>query len=886
MRKTTLSILALALLLMAPFGAKAQQGVQNYVSASGYVIFNAPFYYTGSDGYAFDFENDYLEGSLKGWKTIDADGDSYNWSLSPIGEGYGHNGSDGVMMSYSYSNYSGALDPDNYLVSPRLTITSNNHYVTFYACALDEAYPADHFGLAVSTSGVGVSDFNMLQEWTMTAKQGDWHEFTVDLSAYVGQDVYIAIRHFNSPDNFCLCVDDVFVGSQTKDPLVNCSIALDGIIVAGNITGIQYLLNTEGFANNSSHNTTITATYQSGTTMAKSTDWTFRSSDNFLGSPTGLSAESDGSAVNLSWDLPMMTSSYAVDEIFYDFSDGTLSDLTLIDANNDGYNFRVYDFGGYGSGKCLRSDSWLAGGVGNLNPDNYVVLPRVTATESTVLSFMAVDSDMPGIAPDPEHFGVAVSTSGNTNPADFTMVQEWNSTGNYAEYSVDLSSYAGQLIYVAIRHFNTTGECYYLYVDDIRITGVEAEIIRPAKGAMVYANGEPIAVLNHGETSFTHSVNRFDVDYCIRVIQEGSKDDGTYFALAAPQCVSAEVECMAPTNLSAMWDGQKVTLNWQRNIFIDFEDDPQGWTYLDVDGDGAVFGIYAAGGMNPDGSVNTTGDNASLTSFSYLNGYGELHPDNYAFMPLTKILPGARMDFHAAGYDLNYPAETFAVVVASSDGVNINMIEQWTTQHPYMRYSVDLSAYEGQEVYLGFRHFSATSAYALCIDNITVTNAVWAGTASETQRYNIYRSSDGSSYSVIGWADGDATSYDDNDIQSVGCYYKVSAVNAMPGDETCESDFAMSIDGSHNYVHVTTDAVVEKNGVLSVYPNPTENNVTIEATGIKHIAVMNALGQVVHEAVVDADAMTLNLSQYGAGMYMLRIDTESGSMMRKISVTR
>lgn len=880
MRKITLLSFMTALFMLASLEAKAQQGVQNYVSASGYVIFNAPFYNTGTDGYAFDFENDYVDGRLIGWKTIDADGDTYNWTLSPLGEGYGHNSSDGVVMSYSYSNYSGALNPNNYLVSPQLTITANNHYVSFWACALDESYPADHFGLALSTTGTATSDFVMIQEWTMTAKQGGWHEYTVDLATYVGQNVYIAIRHFNSQDNFCLCVDDIFVGAQNHDPLVSCSISLDGNVVANNVTGTQYLLDTDGFADNSAHNTIVTATYQSGATLSHSTDWTFRSGDNFQGSTTGLHASSDGSTVNLSWTLPMMSSSYAVDEIFYDFADSTLSDLTLIDANNDGYNFRVYPFGGYGSGNCLKSDSWMTGNIGALNPDNFIVLPRVTATENTVFSFMLRDSDMPGIAPDPEHFGVAVSTSGNTNAADFTMVQEWNSTGSYTEYSVNLSAYAGQQIYVAIRHFNTTGETYYIYVDDIRITGVEAEITRPAKGVLVYANGELITMLNHGEENYTHMVNRYDSEYCIRVIQEGSKTDGTYYALAAPQCVTVQVDCVAPTNLSASYDGNRVTLNWERNIYIDFDDDPQGWTYLDADGDGAVFGIYAAGGMEPNGSVNNTGDNASLASFSYMNGYGPLTPDNYAFMPLTKILPNSSVEFYAAGFDPTYPAETFSFVVASEDGMNINPLGTWTTSNPYQKYTVDLSGYAGSRVFLGFRHHSTVAAYALVIDNITVKNAVWTGTSSVTERYNIYRSFDGVNFDVIGWADGDATSYDDNDIQNVNQYYKVTAVNTVSGGNHCESNPAMSVDGIHDYVYAQTLGIAENDSNVKIYPNPTIGIVNISAEGIRNIVVMNALGQKIYETAENQ----IDLSQFGTGLFMLHITTEQGSSVQRIMV--
>lgn len=885
MKKIFLPLIAMAL-MMTPFGAKAQQGVQNYVSASGYVIFNTPFYNTGNDGYAFDFEQDYVEGRLVDWTTIDADGDTYNWTLSPIGEGYGRNGSDGVMMSYSYSNYSGALNPNNYLVSPKIAITANNHYVTFYAAALDESYPADHFGLAVSTTTATASAFTMLQEWTMTAKQGNWYEYTVDLNAYVGQEVYIAIRHFNSQNNFCLCVDDIFVGPQAHDPLVNCSIALDGNMVANNITGTQYLLDTEGFANNSSHTTTVTATYQSGATLTKATDWTFRSADNFQGSPTGIHTSSDGSAVTLSWTLPMMNSSFTVDELLYDFADSTLSDLTLIDANHDGYNFRVYPYGGYGSGKCLKSESWMNGNIGALNPDNFLVLPRLTPHEGATFSFMAVDANMPGIAPDPEHFGVAVSTAGNTNPADFTMIQEWNSTGSYTEYSVDLSAYVGQQIYVAIRHFNTTGETYYLYVDDIKVTNVEAEITRPAKGALVYANDELIAMLNHGETSFTHSVNRYNIDYCIRVIQEGSKDDGTYYALAAPQCASANVECVAAKNLSGEWDGQRVILRWERDFFIDFEDDPQGWSMLDANGDGYNFGIYMGGGMNPDGSVNTTNTNACLSSFSYINGIGDLNPNNYAFMPKVKILPNAKIEFYASGYDPSYPNEPIAVAVASADGMTIADVQSFVTSYPYQKYTVNLSAYAGQEIFLGFHHQSNVGQYAVVIDNITVTNAVWAGTASETVRYNVYRSFDGSNYNIIGHAAGDAVSYNDNDIQAVNCYYKVRAVNSMPGDETCVSAPAMAVDGLHDYVTVITDGINELNSATKVYPNPTNGQVNIEAEGMNRVTVTNALGQTVYDASIDGNQTVLDLSQYGTGIYLLRISFESGVSVKRVSVVK
>lgn len=877
MKKATLPII-LALLISAPFGAKAQTSVENYVSASGFMIYHAPSYYAGADGYVFDFESDYGEGRLLDWTTIDADGDGRNWTVYSE-SGFGHNGSDGVLLSYSYDNYSGALHPDNFVVSPRLAITPNNRTVKFFACALDEAYPADHFGIGVSTTdNHEASAFTMLQEWTMTAKQGGWHEYTADLSDYVGQEVYLAIRHFNCSDNFCLCLDDIVIGSGEMDPLVSCAITADGVVVANDVTGIHYLLDTDGFDDGSEHSAKVEAVYQSGLALQKETAWTYRSADHFAGSPTGLQAQSDGSTVTLSWSLPENNVPFTVGELYYDFADSTLSDLTLIDANNDGRNFRVYPYGGYGGGNCLKSDSWVAGGADNVYPDNYVVTPRVTASENTRFSFMAVDCDMPGTVTDKEHFGVAVSTSSNNNPADFTMVAEWNSTGTYTEYAVDLSAYAGQQIYIAIRHFNTEGNVYYLYVDDLKVTGVEAEVTRPAKGALVYANDELIATLNHGETSFTHMVNRYTTEYCIRILQDGSRETGDYYALAAPQCAEAEVDCVAPVNLMADYDGSRVSLSWEREIYIDFEDDPDGWTYLDADGDGSVFGIYAAGGMNPDGSVNNTGSNASLTSFSYINDYGALTPDNYAFMPLVKVLPNASMTFWAAGFDANYASEHFGVAVASSDGMTINTIAEWNATHPYAKYSVDLSAYAGQEVYLGFRHFTTVANYALCIDAITVTNAVWCGTASETVRYNIYRSVDGVDYQYIGFANGDEVGYTDNTTVSVDQYYQVTAVNTIAGGDTCESAPALASDGIHDFVHVVTTGVGEAKQGVEVYPNPTESVLFVQLEGLDlHSGetlyqITNVQGQVLMEGTLREGLSAIAVENLSHGMYFITIE--------------
>jgi hypothetical protein len=190
-------------------------------------------------GTTYDFE----DGTMQGWTSIDADGDGYGWYMgSEIMTGQpGNDGSSDFVLSQSY--YMGTiLYPDNYLVSPQVQLGG---IVRFYACAQDASYADEHFGLAVSTTGTNPSDFTMLQEWTMTAKnvggspkmvkanptaetplmghsregntraQGNWYEYNVDLSAYSGMG-YVAIRHFDCHDMFYLNVDDITIGEPGK----------------------------------------------------------------------------------------------------------------------------------------------------------------------------------------------------------------------------------------------------------------------------------------------------------------------------------------------------------------------------------------------------------------------------------------------------------------------------------------------------------------------------------------------------------------------------------------------------------------------------------------------------------------------------------------------
>lgn len=211
----------------------------------------------------------------------------------------------------------------------------------------------------------------------------------------------------------------------------------------------------------------------------------------------------DNSSVR--FDLYAVPNSYTdVKNLIYEFevetdSYGYLEDgfngWTTFDANNDGRDHpwwhssksmmhKVENKGESVSGKGhLMSESWCQASMQEYNKpiDNYLVSPKIRVTANSEIRFKArVHSNFFG-----EHFGVAVSESGNKDPESFTTIKEWTINkedgSGWIEYAVDLAEYNGKDIYVAIRHFFTEQQwqeshngydLYVLNVDDVELNNV------------------------------------------------------------------------------------------------------------------------------------------------------------------------------------------------------------------------------------------------------------------------------------------------------------------------------------------------------------------------------------------------------------------------------
>lgn len=298
----------------------------------------------------------------------------------------------------------------------------------------------------------------------------------------------------------------------------------------------------EGFIDGERHNIKVAAIVNGTPGNFANFDWIYTSCEHFegfVGTPTG---EWQGNDIVLNWELPQI--SQDDDSFTESFEDGIPSDWEIIDADGDNHWWYLasvfmpapqFTFFPHSGEDMISSESFSNMiGVGALHPDNYIVTHKVHVTENSTFSFWACaqDANYPF-----EHFGVAVSTASQTNPNDFTMLNEWtlsakdSRNGTWYQYITDLSAFAGQEVYIAIRHFNCTDQ-FYLNVDDLEFdSGSRATEIF---GTLIIRDGEPYGItLGDTETYIDVAPACIDHEYTLRIIYHGDESE---FTLGAMSC--------------------------------------------------------------------------------------------------------------------------------------------------------------------------------------------------------------------------------------------------------------------------------------------------------------------------------------------------------------
>ncbi len=94
--------------------------------------------------------------------------------------------------------------------------------------------------------------------------------------------------------------------------------------------------------------------------------------------------------------------------------------------------------------------------------------------------------------------------------------------------------------------------------------------------------------------------------------------------------------------------------------------------------------------------------------------------------------------------------------------------------------------------------------------------------------------------------------------------------------------FDVMVSASFNYTSVNENGLLE----VSIYPNPTDGRMTIEAEDLKHITISNIFGQVIYESNANGNEFAYDFSQHGEGVYLIRIEVANGVVTKRVAVTQ
>ena len=155
--------------------------------------------------------------------------------------------------------------------------------------------------------------------------------------------------------------------------------------------------------------------------------------------------------------------------------------------------------------------------------------------------------------------------------------------------------------------------------------------------------------------------------------------------------------------------------------------------------------------------------------------------------------------------------------------------------------------------------------------NVIVGNNIielkWEAPETEdVTHYEIYRDTE-----LI--ATTEELSFTENDLENGTYYY-----NVRPVYEDCYG----ALSGKEVTYTVNVDEINTID--VTIYPNPAKDFIKLSAVSCQHsvIKIYNCLGMLMDEIEFDSEELEINLSDYNPGVYFFNIDSENGTIVKKI----
>lgn len=143
-----------------------------------------------------------------GWTQLNIDDDNNMW-FGYLSGGSAYTGTKCAASASRMNNT--ALNPDNWLISPKIHIPNIESYqnlnLSYWITAQDSILSQENYSVLVSTTNTDLASFTPL--FTETLNNNNWTNIVLSLNPYSNQNIYLAFRHFDTTNMSYLKLDDV-----------------------------------------------------------------------------------------------------------------------------------------------------------------------------------------------------------------------------------------------------------------------------------------------------------------------------------------------------------------------------------------------------------------------------------------------------------------------------------------------------------------------------------------------------------------------------------------------------------------------------------------------------------------------------------------------------
>ncbi len=464
-----------------------------------------------------------------GWKIVDNQGNGQVWQFGTHTSGL--SGADG---NYAYLNsdaYGSGNSQNADLVTPLIDMTGATN-ITLAFSHYFRSYTGSSATLSYSINGG--TNWTVIQSWSATSANPA--SFSQVIAAVANQPQVKFKWNYTGTWGYYWDIDNISITTETVSypPVVSTQAAnsvsveeavLNGTVnangysttvtfeyglttsygssvaaVPGTVTGTSNTAvsaNLTGLSENTTYNYRIKAVNSEGTSYGSNMTFKTESAPVLPDPPKELAAVANGANVSLSWEAPDFEEPDTFADSFEEYSDFALTFANWTQIDGDGgtaYGSTDADFtnesyiGSYIIFNPSQTTPALTGAwaprtgskyaacfavLAASAPNNdWLITPQLLLGSGYSFSFYAKSIKMDWGA---DRFKVGISTTG-TAQGDFTIISAGSyveSTASWAQYSYDLSAYAGQTVYLAITC--VSNDSFVLAIDDISVNNAKGE---------------------------------------------------------------------------------------------------------------------------------------------------------------------------------------------------------------------------------------------------------------------------------------------------------------------------------------------------------------------------------------------------------------------------